>query len=329
MEIPGETTTTCLLVSHSYVWAGLQNGNVCVCGPQRGEICANIAVHHSSVAKLLQVGNMIWCVSSTGAVSLLDPTFLNVTGKSFNVHDKRHSNVIDVVYDSATGYAWSVGVPDPLRSTRRVKMETQLTRVQVSTGVQKSFIVPGSAVSASLFRGTLWVAFEDGKLIPYNTTTGVSTGAIGPFTQPSAHNHIIMTSPVQQQLWFSTGDTLQVIQGNIGIDMMPVMTSGLSGRIVALAPSSIAWNRVPSSVREGSAATTSSLSDEHEDCKVVVSVDAVGTICVWNTLDRTCEVSIATTLQEPLCLACSPGTEQGQAWWVAAQQNTLYCWLYA
>jgi len=329
MEIPGDSRITCLLVSNGYAWAGLQNGNVCVCRPQRGDICGTISVHHNSIAKLLQVGNVIWCVSSIGAVSFLDPTFLNVSGKGFNVHDKKHSSVIDVIYDSATGYAWSVGIPDPLRSTRKVKMETQLTRVQVSSGVQKSFIVPGCAVSASLFRGVLWIAFEDGKIVPYNTTTGVSTGAIGPFTQPNSHTHIVMTSPNQQQMWFSTGDTLQVIKGSIGIDMMPVMTRGLSGRIVALSPSSIAWNRVTSSMRDSSSTSSSTLTDEHEDCKVVVSVDAVGTICVWNTLDRTCEVSIPTTLQEPLCLACSSATEQGQAWWVAAQQNTLYCWLYA
>ena len=334
IELPEGTQVTSLLVSHRRVWAGLHSGEVVACSPQLSEVCGRVALQKAPVVKMVAVGTMIWCVNSWSTATVLDPATMRAPGKSYTLHDKRHSAVVETLYDRATDTVWSVGVADPSRSGRRQRTESQLTRIHVASGAQKSFIVSGSATSAALFRGGLWVAFEDGKVVSYNTTTGTSTGALGPLVQPRSLNRIMLTSPGPEQMWLSTGDTLQAMTGDSGIDLHRARLAGLSGRIVAIAASCIAWNRaVDEDSTNGDAAepraTKTKTRDRHEDCHVVVTVDVAGTICVWNTLDRTCEAMIETTLQEPMCFACSPGTEHGQAIWAAAQMNTVDCWSFA
>lgn len=335
IELPEGTQVTSLLVSHRRVWAGLHSGEVVACSPQLSEVCGRVALQKAPVVKMVAVDTTIWCINSWSTATVLDPATMRTPGKSYTLHDKRHSTVVEALYDSAADTVWSVGVADPYRSGRRQRAESQLTRTHVATGAQKSFTVPGNATSATLFRKGLWVAFDDGKVVSYNTTTGASTGALGPLVQPRSQNRIMLTSPGPEQMWLSTGDTLQAMTGETGIDLHRARLAGLSGRIVAIASSCIAWNRAVEENNSSSDGDTAEprgrtgTRDRHEDCHVVVTVDVAGTICVWNTLDRTCEAMIETTLREPMCFACSPRTEHGHAIWAAAQMNTVDCWSFA
>ena len=332
IELPEGTQVTSLLVSHRRVWAGLQSGEVAACSPQLSEVCGRVALQKAPVVKMVALDTTIWCINSWSTAAVLDPATMRAPGKSYTLHDKRHSAVVEALYDGATDTVWSVGVADPSRSGRRQRAESQLTRVHVASGAQKSFVVPGNATSATLFRRGLWVAFDDGKVVSYNPTTGASTGALGPLVQPKSQSQIVLTSPGPEQMWLSTGDTLQAMTGETGIDLHRARLAGLSGRIVAVAPSCIAWNRAAEDSSDGDTGEPRArikTRDRHEDCHVVVTVDVAGTICVWNTLDRTCEAMIETTLREPMCFACSPRTEHGQAIWAAAQMNTVDCWSFA
>ena len=322
IELPEGTQVTSLLVSHKRIWAGLQSGDVVACSPQLSEVCGRVALQKAPVVKMVAVGTKIWCINSWSTAAVLDPATMRTSGKSYTLHDKRHSAVVETLYDQSADAVWSVGIADPHRSGRRQRAESQLTRIHVASGAQKSFTVPGNATSAALFRGGLWVAYDDGKVVSYSTATGASTGAVGPLVQPRSPSRIVLVAPGADQLWLSTGDTLQAMPGESGIDLHRVRLAGLSGRVVATAPSSIAWNRT---FEDAGGSNT----DSCEECPAVVTVDAAGTICVWNTLDRTCEATVETTLREPLCFACSPQTEHGKAIWAAAQMNTVDCWSFA
>lgn len=343
---------TCLLVHEGTVWAGTSSGCVWACDAERAEATTCVQAHRAPVAKLLAVDRMLWCVSAAGAVAQVDLELATLAGKPFGVLDRRHSSAVAAAYDAPAGLVWCVGVPEQSHSgggasggvgssLRRARQETLLVRVATSTGAVKSSVVAGTATAAAVFRGELWVAFDDGRLVSYSAVTGQSTGALGPLCPGRVQ---LAATRRAQQLWLTAGDTLQALSSTTGIDIKPVQLGGLTAHIAHIAAGCVPWNRPITTTTTTTAAAavdfeTSKAAEteaqereqeeEREDCDVVVSVDTAGTLCVWNTLDRTCEVVLETPLRPPACLACSERSDKGRVWWVAAQQNTLHCWSYS
>jgi len=266
-------------------------------------------------------------------VYIADQDSVQIQKKYLAHHDKRHPNIVDIVYDDVNGNIWTAATVDLQRSAKSAQLDTQLCVIPATnTTVSRSLLLHGVAQQISVFHNELWILLVSGQVVAYNLATLGFVGTMGPFPSSSPLTFSWMAVPHATQVWIAAGSSIQIFREMEGDQ--PVVSHA------AIVPGSTVLGITEASFLK----TDHAPEDGDDECKtpgalepspavdstwsnMVACVLDNGTIEIWDS--RNLEASpiiLSGAPLNPKVVSLSPGIGSEGAFLTVATETQVHIW---
>lgn len=212
-----------------------------------------------------------------------------------------------MTYAAKTGHLWSVGKPAVAVGPR--EKESQVTFLHAATPTHSSsFFVKGQVSELCAHGGIVWVVFEDGLFMSFNSKSGEKVWTITKFQSEAGISARVSlaTTPALERLWASDGYAMYFYEGDGVFSTVDNHSIGAEVALVAQAAA------LPAAAGAGAR------QDVREE--MVASVGKDGTVCLWNGTDKSCEAARLKGPKEPLLVV---GSCWENAWAVVGGESVV------
>ena len=324
-QLPEGTSITCMVADEDSLWLGQRNGCLLIWSVAEQRILGMQAPNRNAIMCAIPVGKMIWCAMDNGMAYAVIKDINVLMKASIMQHDSNHPFVRCMAYDQARDGIWSAATSLPTAGS----LETQITYLSTSaTSFQRSIIVRDKTpIDIAILCGLVWVSFNSGEVIGYNTRTGALATTLTPFGSGAA-GRIRLAAPNTEQLWMSCGTELRILTA------AKFAANPSSPELISRQATSAYKDAGPTSFL----LATRIPAQSGGTCEAVTTVDERGSATLWNSKEMTCEASFPGDIDPVngvslLAAAGSPiatnPTRPTNCFWAAAVGNMLYTWSFS